>query len=54
MIKNIIIDVLFPKFKEDITNKSISKIHSGIQKWMDSFALKEFEKNLDETILQKY
>ncbi len=54
MIKNIVVNVLAPKLKEDITNKSIGKLRSVIQKWMDSFALKKFEKNLDETILQKY
>lgn len=54
MIKHIIINVLFPKLKEDITNKSIGKIRSIVQKQKDFFALKKFEKNLDEVILQKY
>lgn len=54
MIKHIIINVLFPKLKEDITNKSIGKIRSIVQKQKDFFALKKYEKNLDEVILQKY
>ena len=54
MLKSIVVNVLFSKFKEDVTNKCIGKIRSDVQKRKDSFVLKNFEKNLDETVLQKY